>query len=529
MAKLVVALLQLLFASVVLAQAQGPIGGTPPAEELPPDWRAYVEAARVAEPEERLRRLEDVVAAHPDTPGMLASRQAILETTAQHWPDRTEEIMKLARSFVGAAPPSARVFAADAAAQALLDAGVLLSEAEKLSLAVLADLGGAGSEEPDELTRRGAPYVATLGRILAAQGRAEEAEKLLKQAWATNQKVVVAALALAELAESQGDDDAALGYLMAARLTGRDPGKTAPPLEALYRRLHGGSLEGLEETLDVEYGKRYPNPIETSRWPAADGPTGRAVLLEVFTGTGCAPCIAMNLSVEAAMRRFGRENLSIVSFHRHIPVVDPFSNAMAEARAAEYDLVTIPAVAVDGRVIRGGGMKDDTSRYWSYLSKAIEERLARPPEAEIALDAVRDGSKIDVRLAARLSGGTGRRLQLGVALVERTSYSGESGIRFHPAVARDLVVGDLPDDESPFRYIFDLRELTASLAQQREALEAQGITYPSVRDTINPERIRVVAFVQDPETRAVLESRAMRPREGAAAVEEADEAAAPER
>ncbi len=528
MLRLVVALLQVFFASVVLAQAPGPIGGIPPADELPPDWRAYMEAARVAEPEERIRRLEGVVAAHPDTPGMLASRQAILETTAQHWPNRTDEIMKLARSFVGAAPPSARVFAADAAAQALLDAGVLLPEAEKLSLAVLADLGEAGSDEPDELARR-APYVATLGRILAAQGRTEEAEKLLKQAWATNQKVVVAALALAELGEAQGNDDTALGYLMAARLTGRDPAKTAPPLEALYRRLHGGSQEGLEETLDLEYRQRYPNPIETSRWAPTDGPTGRAVLLEVFTGTGCSPCIAMNLSVEAAMRRFGRENLSIVSFHRHIPVVDPFSNAMAEARAAEYDLITIPAVAVDGRVIRGGGMKDDTSRYWSYLSKSIEERLTRPPEAEIALDAIRDGSKIDVRLAARLSGGTGRRLKLGVALVERTSYSGESGIRFHPAVARDLVVGDLPDDESPFRYVFDLQELTASLTEQREALEAQGITYPSVRDAINPERVRVVAFVQDPETRAVLQSRAMRPREGAAAVEKADEAAAPER
>jgi len=238
----------------------------------------------------------------------------------------------------------------------------------------------------------------------------------------------------------------------------------------------------------------------------------------------------MSLSVEAAMRRYGRRNLTVISYHRHIPVVDPFSNVVAEARAAEYDLVTIPAVAVDGRVIRGGGTRDDTDRYWSYLSGALDERLAVAPEAEIDLDVRRNGERIEVEARARPSGSGSRKLRLGLALVEQASYSGESGIRFHPAVARGLVLEDLPGDDSPVRHAFDLRELTSSLVQQREALEARGIAYPNRRDNINPDRIRVVAFVQDAQTLAVLQSRAMRPRgEGAPDTEDADNPASKRR
>jgi tetratricopeptide (TPR) repeat protein len=509
-------------AAAVLAQTPQPSAtGAQSPEDLPPDWQAYVEAARIKGPRERLDRLEEVAERYPDTPGMLAARQAILETTAKNWPEREEEILRLTRSFVAAAPPSARVFAADAAAQALLEAEVLLPEAEKLSLAVLGDLGTEDGEDPAELARR-APYVATLGRVLAKQGRTDEAKELLNRAWA-NQKVVVAALALADIAAGQGDDQAALAYLTAAHLTGRDPGKTTPPLEAVYRRLHGGSLDGLEAMLDSEYLRRYPNPITTTRWNP-EGQTGRTLLLEVFTGTGCAPCVAMSLSVEAAMRRFGQENLAVLSFHRHIPLVDPFSNRLAEARAGDYDLVTIPAVAVDGRVIPGGGLREDAPRYWAYLKNAIEKRLADPPQAEIALDAVREGDTIEVRALARRTDGGADPLQLAVALVERTSYSGESGIRFHPAVTRDLVVGDLGDEEGSFRFVFNLPELTASLKQEREALEVQGIVYPDTRDAIDAQRVRVVAFVQDPQTRVVLQSRAVRPREATEDPNEGEEA-----
>jgi tetratricopeptide (TPR) repeat protein len=502
----------LLIATSGAAHTPAQVAGADPQapEELPPDWQAYMKAAGVADPTERIRELQAVVDAHPGTPGMLASRQAILETTARNWPERTDQILDLARRFVSAAPRNARVFAADAAAQALLEAGVLLDDAEKLARAALADLGGADSQEPEQLARR-APYVATLGRVLAKKGRTREAEDLLKVAWASRPNLVAAPVALADIAESQGDDDGALRYLLAARLTGQEPGKTARRLEDLYRRLNGGSLDGLEQRLDQEYQRRFPNPIDAPRWTPADGGTGRILLLEVFTGTGCPPCVAMSLSVEAAMRRYGQENLSVISYHRHIPVVDPFSNVVSEKRAGEYDLITIPAVAIDGSVVRGGGSKEDAERYWSVLSGALEKRLAVPPEAALELDVWRDGDKVEVRAAVRRSKKDQEPLRLGLALVEQTSYSGESGIRFHPAVARDLVFEPVPLGGAPVSHVFDLRGLSASLAREREVLEEKGIVYPNQRDTIDPDRVRVVAFVQNAQTRDVLQSLASRP------------------
>jgi len=102
------------------------------------------------------------------------------------------------------------------------------------------------------------------------------------------------------------------------------------------------------------------------------------------------------------------------------------------------------------------------------------------------------------------------------------SYSGENGLRFHPMVVRNLA---RPADAQPYGFainaaqpakvdhIFDLDQISAAnlkyyddyLAdlKQRTGIDA---TFKEKRYIINPERLSIVAFVQDEKTRQILQA-----------------------
>jgi hypothetical protein len=63
-----------------------------------------------------------------------------------------------------------------------------------------------------------------------------------------------AAARLAGLAKKAGRDQDEFEYLTAAALTGRLTPDTRADLEALYRKAHGGQIDGLEAMLDTRYG-----------------------------------------------------------------------------------------------------------------------------------------------------------------------------------------------------------------------------------------------------------------------------------
>ena len=130
--------------------------------------------------------------------------------------------------------------------------------------------------------------LATFGQILMKRNKTAEGEKVLKEVYdgkpSASTRAAVARL-LAESAKKAGNDAAQLDYLATVALSGQVTAAEQADLEALYSKMHNGSVAGLEEMLDARYLR--DNPRFTAE-PAnrKPGPNPRAVLAEEFTGAG---------------------------------------------------------------------------------------------------------------------------------------------------------------------------------------------------------------------------------------------------
>ncbi len=129
---------------------------------------------------------------------------------------------------------------------------------------------------------------AVLGQILLKRGKTEEGERILKEAFAArpaSSTMATIARLLTESAKKAGDDTAQLGYLTVLALSGRMTAAERQDFDAVFRKTHGGSLDGIEEMLDERYRRENPR-FEVTPFAPKSPPTGRAVLVEMFTGAG---------------------------------------------------------------------------------------------------------------------------------------------------------------------------------------------------------------------------------------------------
>jgi len=130
--------------------------------------------------------------------------------------------------------------------------------------------------------------LATLGQILMKRSKTAEGEKVLKEVYdakpASSTLITVARL-LAESAKKAGNNRAQVDYLATLALSGRITAAEQKDFEAVYRKTHNGSVEGLEEMLDARYIRENPRftAAPANRKPVANP---RAVLAEEFTGAG---------------------------------------------------------------------------------------------------------------------------------------------------------------------------------------------------------------------------------------------------
>ncbi len=133
-----------------------------------------------------------------------------------------------------------------------------------------------------------ASYLATLGQLLMKSNKKAEGEKVLKEAWAANPPAATKALiarALLDSAKTAGNDADQTEYFTVLALSGQITADEQKDFDALYRKSHNGSLDGLDAMLDARYAKENPKfPVTPADRKATPGQ--RAVLAENFTGSG---------------------------------------------------------------------------------------------------------------------------------------------------------------------------------------------------------------------------------------------------
>src|ERR1035438_6156868 len=522
------------------------------ASDTPPDEKAYREAGKMADPEKKIAAREGIKKDFPDSRYVSAANWQIFNTLIQKMPDQKERIRKAAKALFAAsvakdratsrenkvATMASRGSTAERIADQLTTAGLLLKDAESyarrsekaLSENVwMAEQRAAYAREKmnvpsqeamaKDFAETRASRIGTLGRVELKLGRTALAQRLLEESYAVTPSDEEVAAALGELAVKSGDDAKAMEYLLSARLSGRAPDTANLVFEALYKKDHNGSLDGLEAVLDTEYRKRFPNPIHREAYQPTEKRSDRMVLAEVFTGSGCGPCAGADVAFDAAMERYPRKDLAVVMYHVHIPRPDPMTIAETTARYQKFGGKGVPAYAIDGKDIGGGGNSRDMAQWvFERFQKDLETDLETAAEARVKIDASLNAGTVKVCAAVDNVKSDSKDLKVQIVLVEKEiRHLGENGIRFHPMVVRAFG-GEKGEGykieangKGTFDATFDLEAIGKDIRKQLDEYEAKGhrgepFKFSAKKDQIGRTDLAVVAFVQDDKTRHVLQA-----------------------
>jgi hypothetical protein len=174
-------------------------------------------------------------------------------------------------------------------------------------------------------------------------------------------------------------------------------------------------------------------------------------------------------------------------------------------------------IRVDGKAGPDvGGPITDANGGYIALRKAVEPGLGEKLSATIDLDVERRGDVLKVRSKVDRVEFAKHPLRLRYALVEEVvRYAGRNGRRVHHNVVRAMPGGveGVPIDAKTFEHSVTI-ELTTTVRELEAAIEAQSGQkserhYPDNYHVTGFGRLALVAYVQEEETRAVLQARWM--------------------
>jgi hypothetical protein len=277
-------------------------------------------------------------------------------------------------------------------------------------------------------------------------------------------------------------------------------------------------LNGLEEWLDEKYRRDFPAQIKTERYQPTPKRTNRVILLEAFNGAACAPCIATDLSIEAAAKRFSPNEFAVIAYHLHIPDVDPMTNIPSEIRRAYYGIRAAPTLYLNGVMIsNSGGGRNQSFSFFDKLKTVIEGSLETAASAEIKLNATRQNSLIKVSVNVDQINSNSSDLRLHVVLVEdEVRYTGVNSVRFHQMVARAMAgknADGLPlkaNKNAAFEHTFDLVKIVQANKNYLDDYEINGrnffTKFDEKKHEMNFNRMSVIAFVQDQKTKQIFQA-----------------------
>ena len=353
-----------------------------------------------------------------------------------------------------------------------------------------------------------------------------KSEAILRDAVGRDPMLPAALISLARLEQDRGDAAGALDHYLKAAALSYLRGPDGDTMRTLYAK-HRGNAEAmtpaLEAKLDAEINERYRAlPRSTKADPYAPSPkrTDRVVVIEMFTGSACPPCVAADLAFDAAMDRYNMSTVIPLAYHQHIPGPDPMTTPETVVRRNYYSVNGVPTMQVSGMMAAnaqgenlGGGPRSRAPEVYEKYVGLIDRALEVPSEAAVSVRGSVAGDKVTITAdVSKLPATADLRLHLVLAEKELL-FGGENGIRGHHMVVRG-VGGDRGDGipitaAGTFSHTFDLatirtsitRSLATDIARRRAAAAGSPQTFAAedkAMTTINMSDLVAVAFIQAP-------------------------------
>lgn len=272
-------------------------------------------------------------------------------------------------------------------------------------------------------------------------------------------------------------------------------------------------LDKLVAAADNEYLKKMP-PYKPEAFAGRKGKSERAVLVELFTGAQCPPCVAADLGFDGLGKTYKPTEVVLLQYHLHIPGPDPLTNPDTEARQEYYGRAIrgTPAIFFNGKAEAGGGGRagESEGKYKEYR-EVIEPLLEDPARVKLLAAASQKGNEIKITAKVSDLDKTGERIKLRIALVEeRVRYVGSNGLRFHHQVVRAFPGGAdglaLLKKSADHSVSIDLEDLRKKLAKYLDDYAKKEDEFPTPERPMDLKKLRVIAFVQDDATREVLQA-----------------------
>ncbi len=316
-------------------------------------------------------------------------------------------------------------------------------------------------------------------------------------------------LELGKLYEQMGELKRALGRYFLAMLDMKNTGEDGL---TEFTRLHEkvGDGEPLIPLLEEMSEGRVPALHPIPREPEEIKPTGRIILVELFTGAHCPPCAAADVAIDALAEYYTDQEVAVVQWHLPAAGPEPMISPVAKERAAKWGVRGTPTALIAGRKkIVGGGKADQAPSMLTKYQEVLRPLLSTEPVAKIEASAklVKDS----IQLRARVTEGASENLRLHAILVETLLlYPGRNGILFHHRVARARMTPTqgAPTD-TPLKTDTSLAVVAMKLDAAVAALETREIF--RVRPTQpNPDHLEVVLFLEDISSREVPQALTIR-------------------
>jgi len=292
----------------------------------------------------------------------------------------------------------------------------------------------------------------------------------------------------------------------------------------------------LELRLDEEYLQKVP-PFKPTPYAGRKNPqANQVVLMELFTGAQCPPCVAADVAFDALLQTYKPADFIGLHYHLHIPGPDPLTNNDSLARQEYYgDKVQgTPSTFFNGRsqAAGGGGMGASQVKYTEFRD-IIDNTLETSKGARIALSATRAGDQIKIVASALVTeNGAGQKVDdaksksngqesakskeekqktrrfLRLALTEASiRYVGGNRLRFHNRVVRAFPGGasgrELKDGAGQVEVTLNLAELKRNQETYLSDF-AKSRRFPNPLPEIKLDDLAVVAFVQDDGDQSIL-------------------------
>lgn len=368
----------------------------------------------------------------------------------------------------------------------------------------------------------GAEWVnqSRVSALIALNGKKDYVDLALELAAAVDK-------ALSEDISAEDESNLVKLYAAAAKLAGKSA--LAASLEA--------RAEKLETKLDTEYLVKVPpfKPEPFAKRRSADD--DRVVLMELFTGAQCPPCVAADVGFDGLLKTYRPTEFIALQYHMHIPGPDPMTTEGSQTRGKYYGLRGTPATYFNGKegAGGGGGMANSKEKYDQFRG-VIEENLYGKKATTIDLKVNRKGDTLQIAAAAKAtsppkqadskkSSGEVKKddddkdakkddkkdepqLKLRLVLTEESvHYVGGNRLRFHHHVVRAFPGGvegkPLANGACSVNLSLDLAEVRSEITEFIAKFAKTG-AFANTPPSLDFKHLALVAFVQDDNDKSVL-------------------------